>query len=184
MRFEIKLCVYVVWASKARTNRISGPQIIWLWFNIICHLPHRYVNVSGGYQVILFHPWCLDWWSRVTVFLHLSSVLIYTLSALVTAIFQVFSLKLFHYLQEVLLSIWQQYVFGVRLPIKSKFTASWEKWWLIGALGWVLSEDTELLLDENVLFTIQTTLQCCAEASRCTTHVSASDKNITWCIFK
>lgn len=48
MQFEIKSRVYVVWASKARTNRISWPRIVWLWFNIICHLPHRYVNVSGG----------------------------------------------------------------------------------------------------------------------------------------
>lgn len=36
--------------------------------------------------------------------------------------------KLLHYLQEVLLGIWQQHAFGVRLLIRSDFAASWEKW--------------------------------------------------------
>lgn len=55
-----------------------------------------------------------------------------------TAIFQVFPLKLVHYLQEVLFSIWQQSAFGVGLLMKSDFTASWEKWQLIGAaLFWL-----------------------------------------------
>lgn len=43
------------------------------------------------------------------------------------------NLQLLHYLQEVLFSIWPQYASGVGLPIKSDFTGSPEKWWLIGA---------------------------------------------------
>lgn len=89
--------------------------------------------------------------------------------------FQVFRLSPVHYSQEVFLSICRRFASSVRLVIKSEFSASREKWLLIGPLGWVLSEHT-VLWTINVLPQF---MQQCSSAS--TALVIKTDKKRTGC---
>lgn len=98
---------------------------------------------GGAIRCLSFIPDTFDWWWRAKVFLCLFFfffICIYLYTAhrqvlMVTAISQVFSLNLVHYLQEVLLSIWQQYAFKCQIAHKEwvhcllgEMVANWYSW--------------------------------------------------------